>query len=192
MTDRSTILVVEDDPSIRSWYEEVLTSLYQLEVAPNGRVALERFDDHVGVVILDRMLPDMAGREVLSEIRSMDTSCQVVMITAVEPDFDIIDMPFDDYLTKPVRRDELYRSIDAALNRATYHELVQEFYGLVAKRATLEAEKTPEQLDDNDQYLELEARIEAIEGDLEDVMDGFDDDDFVTILRTTQQTSRAD
>jgi len=58
-------------------------------------------DETVDVVLLDRMMPGMSGQEVLAAIRERGLDCRVAMVTAVDADFDVIEMGFDEYLGKP-------------------------------------------------------------------------------------------
>lgn len=53
--------------------------------------AIENFDDTVDVAFLDRRLPDASGDHVLEQIRARG-DCKVAMLTAIEPDFDIVDI----------------------------------------------------------------------------------------------------
>ncbi|WP_248897832.1 response regulator [Haloplanus halobius] len=171
--DRPSILIVEDEPDVAETYVRWLQSAYDVQVASNGSEALEQMDESVDVVLLDRMLPKMSGGEVLTEIRDRGFDCRVVMVTAVDPDFDIIEMGFDEYVSKPPERDELRATVDRMLDRASLNNELQEYYSLVARRSALQAEKTPDELEANDAYSELVDQIEAtretVDADLGDM-----------------------
>ncbi|MFB6270737.1 MAG: response regulator [Halobacterium sp.] len=92
----ATVLVVEDETPLAALYERWLSDAYRVRVANTGGDALDRFDGAVDVVLLDRRLPDRPGSEVLERIRGHDSDCQVAMVTAVEPDEDVLEMGFDD------------------------------------------------------------------------------------------------
>ncbi len=91
-------------------------------------------------------MPGLSGDEVLEQIRDRDLNSRVVMVTAVKPDFDIIDMGFDDYLVKPVSKDDLYTTVEGMLSRIEYDNQMQEYFSLVSKKAVLEAEKDEAEL----------------------------------------------
>jgi DNA-binding NarL/FixJ family response regulator len=55
----------------------------------------------------DRHMPGLSGEDLLSELVDRDYYGRVVMVTAVDPGIEVLDMPFDDYLCKPVDREEL-------------------------------------------------------------------------------------
>ncbi|MFB6105678.1 MAG: HalX domain-containing protein, partial [Halobacteriaceae archaeon] len=91
----------------------------------------------------------------LDRLEDEDADCRVVMVTAAYPDFDVVEMPFDAYLIKPVDREELLDAVDRMLTRTTYSERVQRYYVLAEKVAALEANHTETELAESDVYQEL-------------------------------------
>jgi DNA-binding response OmpR family regulator len=177
MTDeQTTILVVDDERDIADLYTTWLEMDYDVRTAYGGKEALEKVDPTVDVVFLDRQMPDHSGDEVLERIRERELDCRVVMVTAVDPDFDILSMQFDDYLTKPVMREDLDEAVESMLERDEYNETLQEYFALTSKKATLEAEKTPSELQESDQYKEMARRVEELESEADMAVSGFDDD----------------
>ncbi|WP_435182487.1 HalX domain-containing protein [Halobellus sp. EA9] len=171
------ILVVEDEPDLAELYAIYLSDTYDVETATDGTTALELVDDDVDIVLLDRRMPDLTGDEVLEEIRARGIDAQVAMITAVEPDTDIVEMPFDDYLVKPVTQDDLHSLVEVLLRRANYDERSQEFFRLASKKAALES--APDVAVENEpEYQELTQRMEEIREELDDTLADLSDDDF--------------
>lgn len=182
--DKPVILVVEDEVDVAETYEIWLSAKYDVTVAPNGRDALAAITDEVDVVLLDRMMPGLSGDQVLETIRDRDLDCRVAMVTAVEPDFDIITMGFDAYLSKPVSKDRLHETVDCLLERASYSDLLQEYYALAETKAALTTGKRIEELEKNQEFNALEAELTAVRGRLDDTLGGFTDDaDFISALR---------
>lgn len=145
--DDVTVLVVEDQERLADAYTAVIGRQYDVRTAYGGEEALDKADDEVDIVLLDRRMPGMSGDEVLAEFVERGLTVQVVMLTAVEPDTDIVDMPFDDYVTKPVDNDELLNLVDILCQRRELDEQCQEFFRLAAKKRALERadrETTPE------------------------------------------------
>jgi len=106
------------------------------------------------------------------------------MVTAVEPGFDILEMGFDAYLTKPIKSEQLVGTVENLLERATYDTLLQEYYALVEKQAALEATKSRTELDGNEEYEQLKERVATLREELSDTLDGVgDDDDFIATIR---------
>jgi DNA-binding response OmpR family regulator len=172
----ATVLVVDDETDIADLYSTWLGMDHDVRTAYGGKEALELVDEDVDIVFLDRQMPEYSGDEVLDEIRERDLDARVVMVTAVDPDFDIVDMPFDDYLTKPVMREDLDEAVHTMRERDGYNDTLQEYFALTSKKATLEAEKTPSELQDNDEYQQMVDRVQELEGEADHAVSGFEDD----------------
>ncbi|WP_254837934.1 HalX domain-containing protein [Natronomonas marina] len=182
-SDQPTVLVVEDEQALIELYVRWLDDEYDVRTAKGGEEALEQFDEAVDVVLLDRLMPGMSGDEVLEEVRSRSTDCKVAMVTAVEPDFDVITMGFDDYLTKPVEQETLLETIRRLLSRTEYADLEQELYALVSKQAVLQSSKPEEELEDSEEFAELEERIAGIRASLDEALPDMESDEFVAMVR---------
>jgi DNA-binding response OmpR family regulator len=163
----ATVLVVDDEEDLASLYTAFLETEYDVRTATSGPEALEKVDDAIDVALLDRRMPGMSGDEVLAEIRDRVPDAQVAMLTAVEPDEDIVDMPFDDYKVKPVERSELLGVVETLLKRATYDAHSQEFFALASKKASLEIAGN----DDTEEYDELVARMNEVREDVDAMLD---------------------
>ena len=166
-TSDATVLAVDDEPDLAELYRVYLDSAYDVRVATGGDEAIDLMDDEVDVVLLDRRMPDMSGHEVLNEIRSEGYDARVAMLTAVEPDVDIVEMPFDDYKTKPVSKEDLLTLVEVLLHRAAFDERSQEFFALASKKAALEATGTT----NSDEYEELIDRMESVRLEVDDTLD---------------------
>lgn len=184
------VLIVEDEPDVAETYRLWLEDHYEVRTARNGDEGIEQLDEEIDVVLLDRMMPGLSGDDVLDFIRTEQLDCRVAMVTAVEPDFDILEMGFDAYLSKPVKSHELESTVSNLLERATYDTLLQEYYALVEKRATLETSKDRTQLESNDEYVDLKTRIGKLREELSETLGGIeDDDDFIATLRSIDDES---
>ncbi|MFB6311987.1 MAG: response regulator [Salinirussus sp.] len=183
-SDDPVVLVIEDDPEVAETYRLWLEDEVDVRVAEDGADGLERLDPAVDIVLLDRRMPGLSGDEVLAEIRRRDLDCRVAMVTAVEPDFDILEMGFDAYLSKPLKRSTLVETVEQLLERASYDSLLQEYYALVEKRATLDATTNQAELARSEEYASLREEIDRLQSALADTLDGIEDDeDFVTTIR---------
>lgn len=178
-----TVLVVDDEPGLAELYAAWLAGDYHVRTAHDGREAIEEMSNDVAVALIDRMMPVHSGDEVLDRMRSAGYDCRVAMVTAVEPDFDILEMGFDDYLVKPVRRGELQEAVASLFSRTTYDTLVCDYFALVSKRAALETRKSTAELEANEAYAELLDRIEVLSDRLDRTVERFDTDDLEVTLR---------
>lgn len=189
--DRPTVLVVEDERALIELYVRWLEDDYRVLTATDGEEAIEQFDEEIDVALLDRLMPGMSGDEVLQELRKAVSGCKVAMVTAVEPDFDVISMGFDDYLTKPVEREELLETIHRLLSRGEFDDIEQELYALSSKQAALRSSKPQEELDDNEDFQRLNERIAALRTELNSTLPDMNDDDFVAMVRDIEDDSDA-
>ena len=119
-----TVLIVEDDPEVRSLVEYTLQKeKFKVHTAENGRQALEMLDKMTpDVITLDLMLPDIHGLECCKKLRADPRfqSVSVLMLTALDSLDDIVkgfETGADDYLVKPFQLPELVARIKALLRR---------------------------------------------------------------------------
>jgi DNA-binding response OmpR family regulator len=180
--DQPVVLIVEDEPDLADLYATWLDGEYDVRVAYGGREALDKLDEDVEVVLLDRRMPDLSGDEALSEIRSRGYDCRVSMVTAVEPDFDIVAMGFDDYLVKPVSKDALHETVSNLLLRNAYDDGVQDLFSLASKKALLESEKGPASLKESEEYRELDEQLSTLRTELDETLSQFDEGDEMSAL----------
>ena len=173
----ATVLVADDEKDVADVYARRLRNEYQTETAYGGTEALEKVGEDVDVILLDRRMPDVSGDEVLAEIRERNLDTRVIMITAVDPDFDILDMPFDDYLCKPIDKDDLVAAIDQQLAARRYDDRMAEYLEVTSKLTLLEAEKTAQSLDENEDIASLKARAEALKTEMDEALSEFRDVD---------------
>lgn len=117
----STILVVDDDPTVR----EVVVAYLQkaghttLE-APDGRNALVAARDQPDLVVLDVMLPGIDGFEVCQRLRENQPGVPIIMLTALGEEEDRIaglGTGADDYVSKPFSPRELVLRVASVLRR---------------------------------------------------------------------------
>ncbi|RLM53413.1 response regulator [Halobellus sp. Atlit-31R] len=185
----ATVMLVEDDRSLADLYAEWLGESYHVTVAYDGTAALEEIDETVDVVLLDRMMPGRSGSEVLAEIRAREIDCQVVMVSAVTPDLDIVQMGFDAYLEKPVDPSALHGIVAQMLTRARYDEKLQELFSLIERQDTLEAVKRPAVLETSTEYRELVEKLERVQREVESLLTDLSDDDFRVAVERLQRTA---
>jgi two-component system response regulator RegX3 len=117
------ILIVEDEPSLSEPLAYLLTREgYETVVAADGIAALTEFDrGGADLVLLDLMLPGLAGTEVCRELRQR-SAVPIIMLTAKDSEVDIVvglELGADDYVTKPYSTRELLARIRAVMRRQT-------------------------------------------------------------------------
>jgi DNA-binding response OmpR family regulator len=169
--DLATVLLADDEATIVDGQAARLEPQYRVRRAYGGREALERLDESVDVALLDRRMPDLSGDEVLDRLRDEGYDCRVAMLTGVEPSFEVAEMGFDDYLRKPVDEEALLDCVEGLLARRTYDAGLREFYSIARRVALLETEHDPAELADNESYLGLVDRRDALRDHLDDALE---------------------
>ena len=115
------ILIVEDDETVLNFEElELKHEGYDCVIAKDGRQALEVFEkENPDLILLDIMLPELNGIEVLRRIRKT-SSVPVILVTAKGETYDKVNglnIGADDYISKPFVIEELLARISAVLRR---------------------------------------------------------------------------
>ena len=118
-SDRSTILVIDDDAIIRSFFAEVLRREHQVIECGEGAKAVELFEadgrDRYDLVLLDLGMPHMSGYEALAKLQIMDPDVKVLVVTGLVPDQERLPGVVL-ILQKPVGVDQLLDAVRSALD----------------------------------------------------------------------------
>ncbi|MGA9571662.1 MAG: sigma-54 dependent transcriptional regulator [Candidatus Acidiferrales bacterium] len=113
MADKESILVVDDEPSIRKYLQTLLeVDGYNVGAVSSGREALERIGagERPDYIVLDVLMPEMDGLETLRQLMQVDRSLNVIMLSCsneVTTVVEAIRIGALDYLTKPFEKPEL-------------------------------------------------------------------------------------
>jgi two-component system response regulator AtoC len=117
MAVKETILVVDDEPSIRKYLQTLLeVDGFDVEAVGSGKEAISRINtgERPDLIILDVLMPEMNGLDTLQELMHLDRSLNVIMLSCsneVGTVVEAIRLGAHDYLTKPFEKTEL----DAAM-----------------------------------------------------------------------------
>jgi len=120
---KGKILVIDDELDIREGLYDLLTleGGYTVELAHNGTEGLRKLEGTpYDLVLLDLMMPDMSGMDVLRQVRQTDTETPIFMITAygsVEAAVDALKLGANDYFSKPWDNEKLIIEIDRMIAR---------------------------------------------------------------------------
>jgi len=158
-----TVLMIDDEKEVADAYALRLEDVADVTVAYSGGEAISTLEDGLtpDVVLIDRHMPGKSGDEVLEDVREMDLRTRAIMVTAIDPNLGILDLPFDDYLSKPVEREDLRTAVDQQCQVLAY-ELLGEYFQRESTRAVVEAELPDERLQDHDEFVELEEQTAEV------------------------------
>ncbi len=122
MSEATRILVVDDDPKIRTVVRRGLAyEGYRVVEAASGEEGLEKAREHLpALVVLDIMMPGIDGLEVTRRLRAAGDEVAILMLTArdeVKDRVEGLETGADDYLVKPFSFEELLARVHALLRR---------------------------------------------------------------------------
>ncbi len=156
---KTTILVVDDELSIRESFNMVLGDAYNVIMAASGEAGLKKFvDEKIDLAYLDIRMPGMDGIDTLRRMKEIDGDVAVIMVTAVndvQKVSEAVNAGAEDYVVKPFDVNEILDKTEKTLRRR----------GIVNQRRALQASA---QMSDRPEIIGRSQRIE----DLRNAMDG--------------------
>lgn len=120
MTQNETILVVEDEPAIAESVGYALRKAGFVALTATDLATARSLTDGVALVVLDLMLPDGDGRELLAEMRSRGRATPIIVLSSRDSEEDRVDAleaGADDYVAKPFSPREIVARVRAVLRR---------------------------------------------------------------------------
>jgi DNA-binding response OmpR family regulator len=119
------ILIIEDDPAIRTGLNETFTTEgYSVIEADTGTKGFEiASKNNFDIIVLDLILPGKDGIEICKDLRSLGVKTPIIMVTSRKEEIDKIlglEIGADDYVTKPFSIRELLARVKALIRRSTY------------------------------------------------------------------------
>jgi len=173
--DDATALVLDDNRGCRELHQYWLEGEFTVETAADGSTALKTLEDgSFDLLVLDRKMPELSGIEILRRLESVGFDGYVLIVTGVEPEFEMVDLPIDEYLVKPVSEDEVLSAVERLSRRDSYHAQLRELFSLATKKARLEVELSGAELTSSPEYQRL---TEALEREREAIKQAVSDDD---------------
>jgi DNA-binding NtrC family response regulator len=129
MAQKRSILVVDDESSVRESIRMILKPKYDVYTAADGREALERIQkDKIDIVTLDLKMTGLSGIDVLKRIKQNNADIEVIVISAYgtpQNHQEAVRHGAGDFLTKPFNAPDLMNSICKSLERRAYNLRIQ-------------------------------------------------------------------
>jgi two-component system, OmpR family, response regulator MprA len=139
------VLVVDDDPAVRSAVARALRGDYEVDEATDGADALAQHGARpADAIVLDVMMPELDGLAVTRALRRRGDGTPILIVTArdaVSDRVDGLDAGADDYLVKPFAVEELRARLRALLRRVTPADERLQFADVTLDPATREAQR---------------------------------------------------
>jgi DNA-binding NtrC family response regulator len=143
MTDKSRILVVDDDESIRKAMSMILEDGgYLVDTAATGKEAIEKSNlSFYNLAFIDIRLPDMEGTRLLNSLKETTPKMVKIILTgypSLENAIEAVNKGADGYIIKPTKRDDILNTVKGHLQKQQEakkynEEKVKEFIETCAK-----------------------------------------------------------
>ncbi len=157
MNPKSKLMIVDDERDVVDLFEGMLCNEFIVITAYSGRLALKKLMvERPDLILLNILMPEMSGWEVLDKIKQSRElkNIPIIMLTAVRPDFNILEKGIDNYLIKPVGQKQLIDAIQETLNaRKKIEKLGEVALSQGVKRELIEEYMEKAQLLDNNERL---------------------------------------
>lgn len=131
MAPRNSILIVDDELSVRESLKMILKPDYQVHTAADGIEALQSIQKNkIDLVALDLRMPSLSGIDVLQQIKESDPDIEVIVITAHGTPQNVQDASrygAGDFITKPFNVPDLIESINKSLEKRNYNLRLKNF-----------------------------------------------------------------
>jgi len=121
MNKKAIILVVDDEHGVRQSFNMVLKDEYNVLLAGTGEEAVDIFTKNtIDLVLLDILLPDIYGIDLLKKLKEIDPNAEIIMVTAVkeiQTAVEAIKLGAYEYIIKPFKVDDVLTVINRALEK---------------------------------------------------------------------------
>lgn len=157
--DAPTVLVADDDVDFADTVGIWLRDEHRVRTAYSGDEALNQYDEDVDVVLLDRWLSNWDGDDLLTKFHERSGQCCIALVTAAEPDLDLLDLSFEEYLMKPVGKQEVTDTVQRLRHLADADAAVREYYRAWTTLRVLESPQRAPNVGNNRLLDDLRERV---------------------------------
>ena len=180
------ILGVDHEKEYRDLYSGWLGADHDVTTVSTGAAAIESLTSETDLVLLERSLPDLSGRNVAASVHESVDNCHVVMVSERPADFDIVEYPIESYVRKPLNGSDLDGIVERVETQQYYQSALEEYFRLLSKLGAIETELSAEELSEDDRYERLQRRAEEKREEVDEAISTGDTDWHFTFKSTVQ------
>ncbi|WP_276256500.1 winged helix-turn-helix transcriptional regulator [Halomontanus rarus] len=155
-----TVLLAESDRRITRMYSQWLADRYDVLCAHNDDELEVCLDENPDVVVFEREFPRVDPTTVIDAV---SPKCRIIILAGSRPGSDLLDIPCDDVLRKPLIQTAIHEAIDEQLARRGEPDTRRERASLSAKCSLFESVNSQEALKTNTAYIEACSRLEKLQ-----------------------------
>lgn len=138
-TQRLSVLIIENERMVTTVLADYFPDSYDVRSVQTGEEAIEEYTDNTDLLIVDRKLNGISGDEVAARIRAEHERQLILCVSGVEPNNDIYELRYDDYIHKPIKEDEMKARVDLLFSRAELEATERAYLSLRSKQIALTA-----------------------------------------------------
>jgi DNA-binding HxlR family transcriptional regulator/DNA-binding response OmpR family regulator len=136
-TQRLSVLIVENERMVATILADYFPGSYDVRSVQTGEGAIEEHTDGTDLLIVDRKLDGISGDDVAARIKAEHERQLVLCVSGVEPDNDICELRYDDYIHKPVEEDEMKARVELLFSRTELEATERTYLSLRSKQIAL-------------------------------------------------------
>jgi DNA-binding HxlR family transcriptional regulator len=136
-TQRLSVLIIENEQMVATVLEEYFPGSYEVRSVQAGEEAIEEYTDDTDLLIVDRKLDGISGDEVAAQVKAEHERQLILCVSGVEPDNDIYELPYDDYMHKPIEEDKMKSRVELLFSRAELEATERAYLSLRSKQIAL-------------------------------------------------------
>lgn len=164
--DKKKILVIEDNDAQAEMYKRWLEPKYSANIATTYDEVLKEYTGDEKVILLDRKLKESEAEDIIDSLEGIKDK-NIVVITGMEPDLGLLDMPINDYLIKPIDRGKLRDTVRKVLEAERKTDKAQKLLQLLSKKQILDDKPTDTR--EKQEYQKLVKRIDELRDEINDL-----------------------
>lgn len=113
-TEQKTVLIADDDETVLQTFESWFAAYdgWEVQAVTDGGEAVKAFDEDIDVLLLDRMMDELCGHQVLSRYESAGYEFPVIVVSGYNPNSYLHEEDVDLYLRKPLDRNEFLNTVE--------------------------------------------------------------------------------
>lgn len=160
---KKEILIIEDNIAQAKMYKRWLEPKYTAKTATKFDKVLKEYKGDEEVILLDRKLDGAEAEDLIDSLEGIENQ-NIVVITGMEPDLDLLNMPINDYLIKPVDRELLRDTVRKVIEADKRPDKTKELLELLSKKKILDDK--PTEVREKEEYQKLVRKIDELRDEI--------------------------
>lgn len=155
------VLIIDDEKPLAELIEAYIPTEWDTTLVHDVESAIKELSPEYDLYFIDRRLSGGDGREILQELDNRGYNCCKFVVSAIEPDLDLLELSFTDYIVKPVEMDDIREMVSRCEQLLAAGEPTRQYYECRAKQALLAGSVPVTTRESSSEYDELKEELQA-------------------------------